>query len=71
MVKKLGSRIAARAESSLGAVGTFSFNRPFTTLSLVAAACAVSLWLASRLEVNADLSALLPKSFPSVQAFDV
>ena len=71
MLPRIGSSISDQVERGLGTIGQVSFRRPWTTLSLVAVACAVSLWLASRLVVNADLSELLPKSFPSLQAFEV
>jgi len=67
----VGRGIASGVERRLGDLGVFSFRRPGVTLATVLVASLVSLWFASRLEVNADLSELLPRSFESVRSFDV
>ncbi|HYV67223.1 MAG TPA: hypothetical protein VE964_13340, partial [Myxococcales bacterium] len=55
-----GSRLIAR-------VTTSSIRRPLLTLSGAAVLAAVSIWLASGLEIRSSFQELLPKDFPSVQ----
>ncbi|MBI5507450.1 MAG: MMPL family transporter [Deltaproteobacteria bacterium] len=66
-----GTRIATAVERRLRDLGTWAFRRPIAALAVVGLLSAAALATASRLQVNADLSELLPRTFPSLQAFDV
>jgi uncharacterized protein len=59
-VHRPGTRVIAR-------VTTFSIGRPLLTLSGAAVLAAVSIWLASGLEIRSSFQELLPKDLPSVQ----
>jgi len=59
-VHRPGTRVIAR-------VTTFSIGRPLLTLSGAAVLAAVSIWLASGLEIRSSFQELLPKDLPSVR----
>jgi uncharacterized protein len=63
--------ISSTVERGLGRLGLAAFRRPVVALGLVLASSLLSLWMASRLVVIADLSELLPRTFASLRAFDV
>jgi uncharacterized protein len=52
---------------AIARVTTFSIGRPFLTLSGAAVLAAVSVWLASGLEIRSSFQELLPKDLPSVR----
>ncbi len=60
-------RIARTAESALGAVALRAHRRPRVALAIVVLVTAVSAWQAQRLRLDSDLTALLPKTFTSIQ----
>jgi len=59
-VNRPGTRVIARLTA-------FSIARPLLTLSGAAAVAAVSIWLASGLEIRSSFQELLPSDFPSVR----
>ena len=59
-VPRPGSRVMARLTS-------FSIARPFLTLAAAALVAAVSIWLASGLEIRSSFQELLPSNLPSVR----
>src|SRR5713226_320699 len=59
-VHRPGTRVMARLTA-------FSIARPFLTLSGAAALAAVSIWLASGLEIRSSFQELLPSDLPSVR----
>src|SRR5712671_2424624 len=59
-VPRPGSRVMARLTS-------FSIARPFLTLGAAALVAAVSVWLASGLEIHSSFQELLPSNLPSVR----
>src|SRR5256886_13418309 len=59
-VHRPGNRVVARLTS-------FSIARPFLTLGAAAVVAAVSVWLASGLEIRSSFQELLPSDLPSVR----
>ena len=59
-VHKPSTRVIARVTS-------FSIARPFLTLAAAAVVAAVSIWLASGLEIRSSFQELLPSDLPSVR----
>ena len=59
-VHRPGNRVVARLTS-------FSIARPFLTLGAAAVVAAVSIWLASGLEIRSSFQELLPSDLPSVR----
>ncbi len=61
------SRFARKTETALGTIAVFSYRRAAITLPVIALLTGIAFWVARDLEVNSDLTELLPKSFRSIQ----
>ena len=59
-------RIARWVEARLGSLAMFAYRRPAMTISIIGVVLVLSIFSARRLEFDADLVELLPKSFKSV-----
>lgn len=64
------SGLTRALERALGAVAEAAFRRPLATLALVGVLSAFGVLQARKLQVDTDLVALLPDTFPSVQGLE-
>ena len=64
-------RIVEAVQRGLGTMAVAHFRRPALTLAGVGVFTALALFAGRNLTVDADLSELLPDSFPSVQALEL
>ncbi|SEN33806.1 hypothetical protein SAMN05444354_13833 [Stigmatella aurantiaca] len=60
-------RLSERFETAIGALAARNHRKPWQALLLAGVLVAVGSFLAGKLTLNADLTALLPRSFSSVQ----